>query len=120
MARFFVPQVDADKQEEAYGEIAAFVGAAKPDAGRRVRSITWTHNRVRWTATVGEQLRGVETVVTGRGRQKREREVPRHTSDTVLAIFPGSTFMIAHDNHSRVWNLPIYANPTSVEPFEPE
>ncbi len=120
MTKFFVPKVDADKQEEVYGQIAEFVGVAKPNLGHRVRSITWDHDRVKWTATVGEQIRGVALVVKGRGRQKRELEVPRHTSDTVLAIFSGAPFMIAHDNHSRFWNVPIYANPTAVEMFEPE
>lgn len=119
-AKFFVPKVEASAQEEAFGEIAAFLGVAKPDAKHRVHSIVWNHDGVRWTATVGDQLRGVATIVKGRGRDKRYLEVPRYTSDTVLAIFQGAPFMIAHDNHSRYWNLPIYANPTSVVLFDAE
>lgn len=107
MPGFFIPFVEADKQEEAYEQIAGFIGAFPRAANDRIYSMTWRHNRTVWTATVGERLRGVETVVTGRGRDKREREILRHSDDTVLAIFPGNPGLIAHDNKSRMWNLPI-------------
>ncbi|KQO11100.1 hypothetical protein [Sphingomonas sp. Leaf242] len=107
MPGFFIPSVEADKQEEAYEQIASFIGAAPRAVGDRIYSMTWRHNRTVWTATVGEKLRGIETVVAGRGRDKRERELPRHSDDTVLAIFPGNPGLIAHDNKSRRWNLPI-------------
>lgn len=107
MPGFFVPYVKADKQEAAYEQIARYIGAVPQAAADRVYSMTWRHNRTIWTATVGERLRGSETVVTGRGRDKREREMPRYSDDTVLAIFPGNPGLIAHDNKSRTWNLPI-------------
>ena len=107
MPEFFVPLLEPERQEEAYHQLAAHVGAFGRPAGERIYSMTWRHDRVIWTATVGEKLRGTETVVVGRGRDKREQEVPRSTSDTVLAIFPGSPGLIAHDNHSRRWNMPI-------------
>ena len=97
----------ADKQEEAYEQIARFIGADPRAVDDRIYSMTWRHNRTVWIATVGEKLRGIETVVAGRGRDKREREVPCHSDDTVLAIFPGNPGLIAHDNKSRMWNLPI-------------
>lgn len=107
MAAFFLPFVEPDKQEEAYNEIAQFIGAVPRPLGERIYSMTWRHNGVVWTATVGEMLRGVETVTTGRGLQRREREVARSSDDTVMAIFPGSPGLIAHDNKSRRWNMPI-------------
>jgi len=118
MPNFFVPLIDNTDQEPAYQEMARLYGAGIPAPGDRVYSISWRHNGTLWTATVGEELRGVETVTKGRGRTRKEIEVPRSTSDTVLAIFPGLPFIIAHDNRSRVWNTPIYAgNPSSVVRF---
>jgi hypothetical protein len=107
MPGFFVPFVEADVQEEAYKEIADYIGASPRAPADRVYSMTWRHHRTVWTATVGETLRGVETVTTGRGRTRQQREVPRHSNDTVLAIFPGNPGLIAHDNRSRSWNMPI-------------
>lgn len=107
MPGFFIPFVEVEKLQGAYEEIARFIGAAPLAPADRVYSMTWRHNRTVWIATVGEKLRGVETVITGRGRDKREREVPRYSDDTVLAIFPGNPGLIAHDNKSRTWNLPI-------------
>lgn len=121
MAKFFVPVVDEAKQEEFYFAFAAMAGSEPHAPNRRICSITWHHDGVVWTAVVGEHLRGIETVVKGRGRQKQHLERPRHTSDTVLAIFSGAPFKVVHDNHSRYWNLPIYAGePTRVEYFDAE
>ncbi|GBH30618.1 hypothetical protein [Sphingobium xenophagum] len=118
MPAFFVPKCDAEKQDEQYVEWAQKVhgGVAAPD--RRIYSITWRADGVEWTATVGEELRGVETITKGRGRMKREMTVPRHTNDTVLAIYEGDPFIIVHDSASRTWNWPIYAGrPSSVVRF---
>jgi hypothetical protein len=107
MPEFFVPFVEPQNQEASYQEIAKFIGAAPRPLAERIYSMTWRHDGVVWTATVGEKLRGVATITTGRGRDRREREVPRSSDDTVLAIFPGSPGLIAHDNKSKLWNLPI-------------
>src|SRR3712207_9121151 len=64
-------------------ELAQFAGAVAQPLDNRVFSITWKHDGVVWTATVGEQLRGTQTVTKGRGRDTRSFEVPRHTTDTV-------------------------------------
>lgn len=107
MPTFFVPMVEADEQEAAYVDMAHFAGAVVQPLDNRVFSITWKHDGVMWTATVGEQLKGVETITKGRGRDKRYFEVPRHTADTVLAIYAGVPFLVMHDNKSRYWNVPI-------------
>ena len=118
MPEFFVPMIDPDMQDDAYREMAALFGGNPAEPGARIRSITWKHNSTVWTATVGEELRGTETIVKGRGRDKRYLEVPRSTNDTVLAIFAGAPYVIVHDNKSRIWNQPIYAgNPSRVATF---
>lgn len=108
MPKFFVPFVDQANQEDAYEAIARMIGAAPRPLKDRAYSMTWQHHKTVWTATVGKKFTGVETIVVGRGRNKREREVPRSSDDTVLAIFPGEPGLIAHDNKSRTWNLPVY------------
>lgn len=118
MPAFFVPKCDPDKQEETYVDWAKAVNGGVADPDRRIYSITWRHDGIEWTATVGEQLRGTETITKGRGRMKKEITVPRHSSDTVLAIYEGDPFMIVHDSNSRTWNWPIYAGrPSSVVRF---
>lgn len=107
MSAFFVPFVGAENYEEAYQELAAAVGASLRPPENRIYSMTWRHDGVVWTATVGETLKGVATVTVGRGRDRREREVPRGSNDTVLAIFPGQPGLIAHDGKSGQWNFPI-------------
>lgn len=108
MAKFFVPYYEADKYEEGCQQMAAVADAAPLPLDDRIYSMTWRHDGVVWTATVGQTLRGLELVTVGRGRARREREVARSTNDIVLAIFPGEPGRIVHDNKSRVWNLPIH------------
>jgi len=82
MADFFIPNIAAADQEAAYRELAALVGAGVPQLERRISSISWRHDGVDWTATVGEGLRGAETVTKGRGRDKRYITIPRSTNET--------------------------------------
>lgn len=107
MPAFFVPFVKPDNQEAAYADMAKFAGIAPRPEGNRIYSMTWRHDGVVWTATVGEMLTGVETVAIGRGRDRRYREVPRSTADTVMAIFPGAPGLIFHDDKGRRWANPI-------------
>lgn len=120
MPSFFVPFVESRDQEQAYRELGELYGglvAAEPR--RRVYSITWKHGREMLTATVGETIRGVETVEKGPRRARRYFEVPRSYSDTVLAIFAGTAFIISHDNKGRnSWNVPIYADPINIVYFD--
>lgn len=119
MPAFFVPMVEPVKQEETYAELAQFIGASAHRPGRRIYSLTWRHDNVEWIATVGETLRGTETKKIGRGRAATYRDVHRGTSDTVLAIYSGVPYLIAHDNKSRYWNMPILAGePSRVVMFD--
>jgi hypothetical protein len=110
---FFVPNAEPQDQEQAYLELTSWVNAAVPGPTNRVYSITWKHDGTEWTATVGKQLNGTQTITKGRGRQQRTMTVPRSSSDTVLAIFLGVPFIIVHDDRSRTWNQPIYAGSPS-------
>lgn len=107
MPKFFVPFIEPEKQEDAYRLFAEMCGTWPRPFNERTYSIVWRHDGVIWTATVGETLRGIETISTGKGRNRLEREVPRSSDDTVLAIFSGHPGLIAHDNKSKRWNLPI-------------
>ncbi len=119
MPAFFIPDIETGKQDEVYQTLAELAGAGIPAPEERVFSITWKRDSGEWTATVGEQLKGIEIVTKGRGRQKRVFELPRSTNDTVLAIFPGVPFLIMHNNASRLWNVPILAgSPTRVVRFQ--
>lgn len=121
MPRFFVPFAQDGRQEEMYAACAGLAGAAPRPLNERVYSMVWRHDGVRWTATVGETLRGVETVTRGRGSNRRETEVSRSTDDTVMAIFPGTPGLIVHDNRSKRWNLPILTGQAiSITLFDPE
>ncbi len=113
MSQFFMPLIEPEKQEDAYQELARHFNVVAREPADRIRAISWKHNGVTWTATVGEQLRGTEDKKIGRGRAATYREVPHHSNDTVIVIFEGAPFQIVHDNKSRVWNVPIYAGTPS-------
>ncbi|KQO13413.1 hypothetical protein ASF09_04020 [Sphingomonas sp. Leaf242] len=118
MPQFFMPFTEPEKQEQAYQELSGSVGGGSREPAERIYSMTWKTDGVTWTATVGEELRGTETKKIGRGRAATYRDVPHHTSDTVMAIFDGVPFLIVHDNKSRVWNMPIMAgSPSRVVRF---
>lgn len=119
MPEFFVPFAQEGRDEEMYLACAELAGAAPRPVNERVYSMVWKHDRVRWTAIVGETLRGEEIVTTGRGNNRREQTVARWTEDTVMAIFPGTPGFIVHDNKSKRWNLPILTGPAqSITFFE--
>lgn len=106
---FFIPGVAADDLEKTYDAMARVAGGPAPALGRRVYSIAFQHDGVRWIARVGEQLSGVETV-TKRVKGKRiERE--KHHSDgaTVLAIFPGIPWIVWTNGVRTRWENPFMA-----------
>jgi hypothetical protein len=58
---FFVPFArTADVAEETYRSLAEWCGARAPeDPSDRICAITWVRNGAEWTATVGDELRGI-------------------------------------------------------------
>lgn len=115
---FFVPMVMPEKQAECYVEFARMIGRVVPAPGSRVYSITFSHNGERWTATVGEQLRGSVTKTSRVRGQKIERTVALSNGSTVMAIYPGVPFHVWHDYASRAWANPfLTGEPTSITYF---
>lgn len=118
MPSFFVPDVAADKQEEAYAFFAEQCHRAVPPLADRIYSITYTHNGEVWTATVGETLRGSVTRVKTVRRQRTERTIPLSNPSVVMAIFPGVPFHVWHNGASRVWANPfLTGEPLSITRF---
>lgn len=122
---FFVPKAEPGEQESAYVELAAWAQRQVPPAKDRVYSITFEHDGVEWTATVGERLKG-HTIANPRARAKMRRiERPRGDSATVLAIFAGPPYIVVTDGGaitggSTAWANPFMAGqPTSATHFRP-
>ncbi|KIA73389.1 hypothetical protein ANMWB30_23160 [Arthrobacter sp. MWB30] len=123
---FFIPGVSAEEAEAKYAEYAAKAGRNPQPADKRISSLSWTHHSVEdWTAEVGKQLRGTKTVTTGRGANKRDRRELLSDAATVLAIFPGSPYIVVTDKGitpgvRSMWNNPFMAtnSPTSSKLFD--
>lgn len=108
--QFFIPILSEADWDEAYIAMAETFGGTPQGPGQRIYSLAFRHNDCVVTATVGEVLRGTRTVAQGRGRSRREIEVPMSWGETVLAIYDGTPHIIVHDNaRPHTWNLPIYA-----------
>jgi hypothetical protein len=85
---FFMPNLDLDKQEARYAEFAKRCDCPIPASDQRVFSISYTHDDIRWTATVGESLTGVSTRINRSRGQSIEQRHPHSDPAIVLAIFP--------------------------------
>jgi hypothetical protein len=118
MPAFFIPEVEPEKYEEVYQDLANACGWVAPPVGDRVYSITFSSKGETWTATVGEKLKGTKVITKGRGRTRREFTAPLSNESTVIAIFPGVPFHVWHNGASRVWANPFLAgDPMSVTKF---
>lgn len=108
---FFVPEA-GDDSEMMYQGFAQMAGASPAAPGKRIYSITFSNHGERWRATVGETLVRVEP-----------KSPPKTDPGRVLAIYPGSTYVVVHDGGPRTgpptaWNMPILAGvPGSVTHF---
>ena len=122
---FFVPGAPAEDQEDVFVELARFDGQPVPQLSERVYSITYDHDGGKWTATVGETLRGVRRMRTRSEGRPVVREMPIFDSALVLAIFPGNPYLVVTDSRpiGRVrsgWRNPFLASaPKSVTRFSP-
>ena len=84
-----------------------------PPIGKRIYSISFEHDGILWTATVGEHLRGRKSV---RGKEA----VEWHIGDPalVLAIFPRVPYCImTYSNGKSHFGSVFYATPRGVELF---
>lgn len=125
MPPFFVPDCDEADWENLYVKLALVAGRAPCDPERRIRAIDFVHDGWTWTAEVGSQLRGT----IARERRVRGTTVARseHKTDpaTVLAIFPGTPWIVVTNAWSdrkvvSYWVNPFLAGqPASVKYFSP-
>jgi hypothetical protein len=117
MTAFFLPRAsDGEQAERLYEALAEFAGCEPAPADRRVRSIAFPADGARWVAEVGEELRGERTT-----RQLRRGELLEHTeqlrsSSRVLAIYPGTPFVVVTDAQPITGAASEWANPFSAEP----
>jgi hypothetical protein len=109
---FFVPDVPSESAEQRYAELARWCHCAVPAPEDRVYSIGFGHNGEHWTATVGQQLRG-ERIHRRKLRAGEYRETSEPLSDpaTVLAIFPGSPWMVVTNALPVTALVSWWANP---------
>jgi hypothetical protein len=121
---FFIPTVTTVGQEQAYSTLAKICGCDPPAPGKRISSITFDHDGVRWTAIVGEKLRGERKKVSRSKGKKIETTVPVSDPSTVIAIFPGAPFQVFLDKKVSAygvhWANPFFATPNDVGYFSPE
>ncbi|MBP1135654.1 hypothetical protein JOE31_001886 [Arthrobacter sp. PvP023] len=124
--KFFIPDVEPDKQEEMYETFAAMCRMRPLPDGQRIQSITWDKTPVEtWTAEIGKPLSGTRQKVTGRGATRRESTDRLVDQATVLAIFSGNPYMVVTDRRldptvRSAWDNPFLADssPSSVTKFE--
>jgi hypothetical protein len=121
---FFLPPIahyDASEQDAAYIEIAEKCGRSVP--AQRVYSITFRHDSDYWCATVGEKLTGSKTLQIGPRDKRTEQTTQLNDAATVVAIFPGTPYLVVTDSGiisggRTSWENPFYAGvPTSVTYF---
>jgi hypothetical protein len=123
MTAFFLPRAADDEQaERLYEALAEFAGCEPAPPGRRVRSIDFVQDGARWTAAVGEELRGERTTQQLRRGELIERTEVLTSATRVLAVYPGTPYVVVTDAQpitgaQSEWANPFTARPDSVTPF---
>jgi hypothetical protein len=121
---FFLPPIahyNASEQDAAYIEIAKKCGRDVP--AQRVYSITFRQASDYWSATVGETLTGSKTPQIELGDNSTEQTTQLDDAATVVAIFPGTPYLVVTDSGiisggRTTWENPFFAGvPTSVTYF---
>ena len=122
---FFVPEAPPEDQEAVFVELARFAKQPVPQLSERVYSITYDHGPEEWRATVGERLRGVRRKRIRSEGTAVEREMPIRDPALVVAIFPGTAYLVVTDSRPiggvrSGWRNPFLAGaPKSVTRFSP-
>ncbi len=117
MAAFFLPRAsDAEQAERLYDALAEFAGCAPAPAGQRVHSIAFTQDGAEWVAEVGEELSGRRTTQQLRRGELVERTEHLSSSSRVLAVYPGTPFVVVTDAQPITGTPSEWANPFSVRP----
>ncbi|WP_409332892.1 hypothetical protein [Trujillonella humicola] len=121
MTAFFLPRAADDEQaERLYEALAEFAGCEPAPPGQRVRCIRFVQDGVRWTAEVGEELRGERTTATLRRGELVERTEVLASATRVLAVYPGEPHVVVTDAQPITGAPSEWANPFSARPEEVE
>ncbi|WP_369137469.1 hypothetical protein [Modestobacter versicolor] len=119
MVAFFLPRASDDEQaERLYEALAEFAGCEPAPPGARVAAISFTQDGARWTATVGEELTGVRTTQQLRRGELLERTEALSSASRVLAVYPGTPFVVVTDAQPITGTPSEWANPFLVQPDE--
>jgi hypothetical protein len=117
MAAFFLPRAsDGEQAERLYGALAEFAGSEPAPAGQRVHSIGFRHDGAEWVAAVGEELSGRRTTQQLRRGELIERTEDLSSSSRVLAIYPGTPFVVVTDAQPITGAQSEWANPFTAQP----
>ncbi|MGY1644115.1 hypothetical protein ACI782_23650 [Geodermatophilus sp. SYSU D00703] len=117
MAAFFLPRASDDEQaERLYEALAEFAGCEPAPVDRRVRSIAFPHEGAEWVAEVGEELRGRRTTRQFRRGEVVERSEHLASSSRVLAVYPGTPFVVVTDAQPITGAPSEWANPFTAQP----
>ena len=124
MTAFFLPRASDDEQaERLYEALAEFAGCEPAPPGRRVQAIAFPQDGARWVAEVGEELRGQRTTQQLRRGELLERTETLTSSTRVLAVYPGTPFVVVTDAQPITgtpseWANPFHADPDQVTWFD--
>ncbi|MGY1690733.1 hypothetical protein [Geodermatophilus sp. SYSU D01105] len=120
MAAFFLPRASDDEQaERLYAALAEFAGCEPAPAGRRVHSIAFSSSDgAVWVAEVGEELTGRRTTRQLRRGELVERTEHLSSSSRVLAVYPGTPFVVVTDAAPITGAASEWANPFTASPEE--
>jgi hypothetical protein len=117
MVAFFLPRASDDQQaERLYEALAEFAGCEPAPPGRRVQAIVFPQDGARWVAEVGEELRGQRTTQQLRRGELLERTETLTSSTRVLAVYPGTPFVVVTDAQPITGTPSEWANPFSADP----
>ncbi|MGY1747527.1 hypothetical protein [Blastococcus sp. SYSU D00695] len=117
MTAFFLPRAADDEQaERLYEALAEFAGCAPAPPGQRVRAIEFVQDGARWTAAVGEELRGERTTQQLRRGELVERTEVLTSATRVLAVYPGTPHVVVTDAQPITGAASEWANPFTATP----
>ena len=119
MAAFFLPRASDDEQaERLYDALAEFAGCEPAPPAGRVHSIAFTHDGAQWVAEVGEELSGQRTTQQLRRGELIERTEVLTSTSRVLAVYPGTPYVVVTDAQPITGNPSEWANPFTAQPDE--
>jgi hypothetical protein len=119
MAAFFLPRAGDDEQaERLYDALAEFAGCQPAPPDRRVRSIAFSQDGARWIAAVGEELHGERRTQQLRRGELIERIETLTSTARVLAVYPGTPFVVVTDAQPITGTPSEWANPFDAHPEE--